>query len=166
MASLEYLDLCEKAQSNGEAKYQVYVFDIIESQKMDVITRKKANIKMIKLMIKIYFAIKRENSNILINDLDNSSKFGIQHEPFHYADTFGFTVYRNTISKEEIMALYQQYKKELNIDFDFHINNLYYETNDYTLGNELFFRGYAIDIAANLHKKEYSKLKKKVKSFS
>lgn len=105
MASLEYLDLCEKAQSNDKAKYQIYVFNIIEFQKMDIISRKKTNIKMMKHMIKLYFAIKRKKSNILINDLDKSSKFGIQHEPFHYADTLGFNVYRNTISKEKIMAL-------------------------------------------------------------
>ena len=85
------------------------------------------------------------------------------HEPFIFADTFGFTAYRDSISSEEVLFLYQKCKKELNIDFDFHIKDGYYETNKYEEGNKLFFRGYLIDILSNYHKDYYQKLIKKRK---
>ena len=75
-----------------------------------------------------------------------NKKFGLLFEPFLFADTFGFTVYTGSISEEEICDIFFKCKSELEIDFDFHINNLYYETNDYGMGGNFFFRGYAIDI--------------------
>ena len=158
MSSFEYLDLCIKAQKNIDAKYQVYVFDIVNSKDMNRIDRIIAHYKMVELMYKIYNRLKYEN-NVLV-DINSISGFGVNNEPFCFADTFGFTVYRDSIKDEDIIELYNKYKNELNIDFDFHINSLYYETNKYEEGGMLFFRGYAIDIAANLDKKEYSKIKK------
>jgi len=172
MSSYEYIDLCKKAQ-NSNSKYHVFTFDIIGSKKMSKECRIAASIKIEALMNKIYNEIRsieeKENRKILLKEdivpykerrLVNK-KFGLLFEPFLYADTFGFTVYTGSIDEEEVYNIYNKYKEELEITFSFHLNNIYYETNDYGLGGELFFRGYAIDICSTLHKEEYNKIKVK-----
>lgn len=79
-------------------------------------------------------------------------KKGFKQEPFIYGDVIGFTVYRDSISKEEVMHIFNQSKEELNIDFEFHLADGYYETNDYALGNIKYFREYCIELLCNLHK--------------
>ena len=59
-------------------------------------------------------------------------------------------------------GIYNRCKLEIGIDFDFHVNHLYYETNDYKEGCELFFRGYPIDMASTMHKDDVKiRLKKR-----
>ena len=121
---------------------------------------------MIKLMLKIFEQIKvikqETNKKILLQekeivtygDYSNMKRsFGLLMEPFIFGDTFGFTIYKNSLTKEEVLKIYEQYKKELNIDFEFHIKDGYYETNKWEEGNKLFFRGYCIDILSKYHKK-------------
>ena len=80
---------------------------------------------------------------------------------------FGFTIYRDSLDKEEIYYIYEYYKNILEIDFEIHIADGFYETNDYSLGNKLYFRGYCMDLLSTLHKKEtqkeLNKLKRKIK---
>ena len=40
------------------------------------------------------------------------------------------------------MKKQEKYKQELNIPFEFHLADGYYETNKWEEGSELFFRGY------------------------
>ena len=72
-------------------------------------------------------------------------------------------IYRDNLDEETIYHIYEYYKKILCIDFDFHIANGYYETNDYNLGNKLYFRGYCMDLLSTLHKKETQKQLRKLK---
>lgn len=172
MSTYEYIDLCEKAQNDGSL-YQVFTFDIIDSKKMSKEDRNIASYKIDALMFKMYDEIldieKREKRKILLKEgvvpyKDRhlvSKKFGLLYEPFIFADTFGFTVYNGSISEEEILEIFDKKKLEVGIDFSFHSHNLCYETNDYCLGNKLFFRGYAIDICSALNKPLYSKIKVK-----
>ena len=176
MSSYEYYDLFEKAQKSG--KYHMFIFDIKNSKQMDQTTRINAEILMEKLMIKIYNKIKdiefKTNNKILVINTEDivpyenrhkvDKKFGMLFEPFLFADTFGFTIYSNSLSSKEIINIYNQYKHELDINFDFHISNGYYETNKYEEGNTLFFRGYCIDILSNYHKPYYKKLRRKNKN--
>ena len=171
MSTIEYYDLFLKTEKNGI--YHMFVFDIVNSKKMDNKTRENAQIKMQELMNCIYNSIKEielnNNKKILLkneivpyNEKDKVKlKFGFLYEPFLFADTFGFTVYRETITKEEILFLYEKFKKILEIDFEFHIKDGYYETNKYEEGNKLLFRGYLIDILSNCHKNYFQKLIKK-----
>lgn len=164
MSTYEYYDLCKKAQNNINSKYHVFVFDTIGSKNMNREERCIAQYKMEKLMLRIYSELKNieqiENKKILLSEdvvcyeeRDKvKNKFGLLYEPFLFADTFGFTVYNGSISDEEVLEIYNRCKLEMGIDFDFHVNNLYYETNDYGEGCELFFRGYAIDMASTMHK--------------
>ena len=165
MSTYEYKDLFLKAQANG--KYNMFVFDIVNSKMMDTNTRLIADKKMKELMLKMYSAIKeieiKTNKKIIIDDdgivsyyshdYKNVYKgFGMLIEPFVYGDTFGFTIYRDSFDKNAIYNLYEFYKKELEIDFEFHAIDGYYETNKWEEGNLLFFRGYCIDMLSNYHK--------------
>lgn len=164
MSTYEYYDLCEKAQNNKNSKYHVFVFDIIGSKNMNREERCTAQYNMEKLMLRIYSEIKNmeeiEGRKILLREdvvpyeerYKVKSKFGLLYEPFLFADNFGFTVYSGSISDEEILGIYNKCKIELGIELDFHINDLYYETNDYKEGCALLFRGYAIDMASTMHK--------------
>ena len=151
----EYNDLAIKAQNTGI--YHIFVFDMMNSKEMDGNTRKENQIKTINLMNQIYNHIKnleiKRNSKILVT-FENRDGFGLKDEPFIFGDTFGFTIYRDTLSYEEVINIFNYYKNLSNINIDFHIEHGYYETNDYTEGNTLYFRGYAISLLSNLHKKE------------
>ena len=80
--------------------------------------------------------------------------FGFKQEPFLFGDTFGFTIYRDSLDTETIYHIYEKLKKELNIDFNFHLANGYYETNNYSEGGIKYFRGYCMDLLSTMHKKE------------
>lgn len=172
MSSNEYNDLFLKAQSIGI--YHVFTFDIVDSKKMTRVERLSAQKTMIKLMTLIYSHIKsieqEQNSKILVFEKDFSyyesneklTKFGMKIEPFVFGDTFGFTIYRNTLSIEDIKRIFYLYYSKLNIKFDFHIENGFYETNDYESGATKYFRGYCIDTLSNLHKSEYTNVKKRI----
>jgi len=170
MSTYEYIDLCEKAQ-NENSKYRVFTFDIVNSKKMSKEVRNMASCKMEILMHKIYTEIsnieEKENKKILLKEgvvpykerYSVDGNFGVLYEPFIFADIFCFTVYNGSISEDEIFEIYEKCKYELRIEFSFHANNLCYETNDYGLGGNLFFRGYAIDICSALNKPLYNKIK-------
>lgn len=168
MSSYEYYDMFKERQDKG--KYHMFVFDIVDSKKMDPQTRTNATYQMEKLMLKMYNTIKlieeKENKKILIIGIDNivhyedrqkrDKNFGLLYEPFLFADTFGITIHRDSLSKEEFLSIYQKHKEELNINFDFHIADGLYETNKWEEGSNLLFRGYCIDILSTYHK-DYTK---------
>lgn len=165
MSTSEYNDLFLKCQDTG--KYHIFIFDIIGSKKMDRNKRKQAQYKIIELVMMMYRTIEKieikENKKILVFE-ENFSKlgeyrindFGVKQEPFLFGDLIGFTVYRDAITNEEVIDIFEKSKKVLNIDFDFHIADGYYETNDWIEGSNKYFRGYCIDLLSNLHK-DYNK---------
>lgn len=178
MSTFEYNDLYLKCQDTG--LYHIYIFDIIGTENMPPSIRKEAQIKMIELMNKIYMAIEKieetTGKKILVFEEDfityksgqKSKGFGYKIEPFLFnGDVFGFTAYRDSIDNNLVYSIYEYYKKELNINFDFHTADGYYETNDYSLGNEKYFRGYCMDLLSSMHKedtiKELNRLKRKLK---
>lgn len=163
MSTLEYNDLYLLCQDTG--RYHMFVFDIVDSKKMDSETRYNAQIKMIKLMKSIYAVIQeiqeKTGKQILVFEdqfVDYDSKipscgFGMKVEPFLIGDIFGFTIYRDSLDKDIIMSIYEYFRISLDIDFDFHIADGYYETNDYGEGGTKYFRGYCMDLLSNFHKK-------------
>ena len=172
MSTYEYTDMFIKRQDKG--KYHMFAFDIVGSKKLDQNIRRTGQIQMEQLMIKIYNTIKQIEQHskikILVMNIDGivpyeerykvNKKFGMLFEPWLFGDTFGFTIYRNSLPKEIILSIYEKYKQELNIPFDFHIADAYYETNKWEEGTELFFRGYCIDILSNYHKESNKTLRK------
>ena len=162
MSYEEYIDLFVGSQETGI--YHMYTFDIVKSREMDVVLRQASQEKLVVLMEKMYQELENLeialNRKILVKE-DTINRFNNLPEPFLYGDAIGFTVYRDSISREIIIDLFEKICNELNIDFSFHISDGYYETNKYEEGGELFFRGYAFSIISNLHKNRIQKLIKK-----
>lgn len=74
-------------------------------------------------------------------------------DPFRIiGDMIGLTILRDTLKIEEMYALFDQTKEELNIPYDFHYANGFYETDDYGEGATKLFRGYAIQMLGTKHK--------------
>lgn len=177
MSTFEYNDLFLLCQDTG--KYHMFVFDIAGSKNMDFSKRRNAQKKMIRLMNTIYQRIEEIQKNsgrqILVFDDDFVTYesgmpykgMGFKQEPFLFGDCFGFTIYRDTLSKEDVLMIYECCKELVGIDFEFHLADGYYETNDYALGGQKYFRGYCMDILSTFHKKEtikdLEKMRKKLK---
>lgn len=169
MSTYEYNDLFMKCQKTG--KYHVFTFDIENYKKINDIA--SAQYKLIELNIMMYRMIQEEetkqNKKILVFENGFSefgeyrlSEFGYKQEPFIYGDLIGFTVYRDTITKEEVLSILKKAKSLLNINFEFHLADGYYETNDYSEGDKKYFRGYCIDLLSNLHKSYNKKVRKQL----
>ena len=174
MSTHEYNDLFLKCQDTGI--YHVFTFDIVGSKKM---TYKSANerldaqYKLFELAMMMYKIIQKkeikENKKILVFESEFTklgeprlNVFGYKQEPFMFGDLIGFTVYRDTITKDEVIKIFDKCKKALNIDFGFHLADGYYETNNYEEGKDKYFRGYCIDLLSNLHKPYNEEIRKKL----
>ena len=59
--------------------------------------------------------------------------------------------------------LFEETKKELNINYEFHKASGYYETDNWLEGNHKYYRGYAMQLLSSLHKEECKVLKKQLK---
>ena len=62
------------------------------------------------------------------------------------------------VGKSQII---EQISNELNIDFNFHTADAFYETNDYAHGKTKYFRGHCLQKLCDLHKTKSSKILKK-----
>ena len=170
MSSFEYNDLLLKCQDT--APYHLFTFDIVESKKMDKETRSKAQYKLRDLAILNYkmleYIEKIKNIKILVRPYEGLSTKNIgftktDKEPVVIGDLTYFTVYRDTIKREEVIEIFECCMSLLDIDFKFHYADGYYETHDWCEGNTKYFRGYLIDILSNLHKPYNKKIRKLLK---
>jgi len=171
MSTYEYNDLFLKCQETG--KYHAFCFDIIGSKKMDCKTRGEAQLKIIELIFMVYRKIEKkqleENKKILVFEEEFTklgeqrlNVFGYKQEPFIYGDLIGLTVYRNSITSAEVIDIFNTCKNVLGIDFEFHVADGYYETNDWIEGQDKYFRGYCIDLLSNLHKPYNNQFRKQL----
>ena len=167
MSTYEYNDLFFKCQNTG--LYHVFTFDLVNSKKLQ--NRNDIQLKMIKLILMVYKNIQEKekisNKKILVFEDDFTYygekkliQFGYKQEPFVYGDTIGFTVYRNSISKEEVMHIFNNLKELLGLNCEFHTCDGYYETNTYEEATEKYFRGYCIDFLSNFHKSNIENIKR------
>lgn len=171
MSTHEYNDLFLKCQNSG--RYHVFTFDIVGSKKMEHKIRYDAQYKIMELAMMIYKIIEqkelKENKKILVFE-DEFTKlgeyrlnvFGYKQEPFIFGDLIGLTVYRDSITTQEVIDIFNKCKKKLGIEFEFHIADGYYETNDWVEGKDKYFRGYCIDLLSNLHKPYNKEVRKKL----
>ena len=164
-----YIDLFLKCQENG--KYRIFTFDIKNSKQMNNKKRYIAQKQIMNLIDNMYNDLKKlelkQNKKILIDEEGythyskrNDGGFAFKFEPFILGDMVGLTIYNGSIDNDIVYEIFEKNKKELNIDFDLHINSGVYETDDYGLGIEKCFRGYCIQIVSNLHKQEYDNIRK------
>ena len=135
--------------------------------------RLDAQFKIIKLILMVYRILEKKEiekgKKILVFE-DEFTKlgeerlniFGYKEEPFLYGDLIGFTVYRDMVSKDEVINIFNSCKQKLEIDFNFHMADGYYETNNFDEANKKYFRGYCIDLLSNLHKSYNKEVRKKL----
>ena len=162
MSTREYHDLFLKCQGTG--KYQMFCFDRVNSRYEDTKIKQSIQDKMIELMNAIYLSLqeieKLKNEKILVfeegfvsfGSEEKAKGFGYKYEPFIFGDAFGFTIYGNSLDKNIVLKLFEYHKKRLKIDFEFHIMDGYYETNDYNQRHTKYFRSYCLDVIMNYHK--------------
>jgi len=172
MSYEEYNDMFLKCQDTG--KYHVFTFDIVGSKNMDDKTRYEAQLLLFELAGLIYLKLKsiesRTKKRILIyedsfcNMFDSNTKshsgFGIRSEPLIYGDMLAITIYRDSISKKEMIDLFNTCKKLIGLTCDFHYADGYYETNEWSEGKEKYYRGYCIQLLSELHKPSNKNIRK------
>lgn len=170
MSSIEYMDMFVKCQSNDNALYHVFTFDLVNSKGLTSEELCYAEYTLLHIIIELRNVLKKyekeTDTKVLVfengfsNFEDNKSpdEFGLKVEPFKLGDMVGFTIYRDSMSKYDILSLFESIKLKYNFNYPVHISNGYYETNNYYEGNTKLFRGYAIDILSNIHKDNYQRL--------
>lgn len=170
MSSFEYNDMLLKCQKT--APYHVFTFDIVESKKMDRETRNKAQKNLAKLATLNYkmleYIEKKRNIKILVRPFDEvKSEYKIGYtqtdkEPVIIGDLTYFTIYRDTLTRKEVIDIFECCMELLDIDFKFHNADAYYETHYWEEGKNKYFRGYCIQTLSELHKPYNKNLRKKL----
>jgi hypothetical protein len=165
---LHITKLYERAQETGN--YHLFTFDIVNSKNMP--NRAEAQTKLIKLSKLIYLDLKileKETGKKIIADeweeKYEAFSYGVrtyQQDPFILGDSLSFAIYRDSLTKEKVMDVFNIHKNNLDIDFDFHVKDGYYETNEWHEGLEKFCRSDAIKYFTTWHKFDYKTLEKKM----
>lgn len=146
MAWEEYNDLFYLAQDKG--KYHLFIFDIKNSKN----GYDPAKIQML-----------RDSILDRLNKLEVELGIKILHVPYEKArgyrdgrlgDLFSIVIYRGTIKREDIYKIFTDEKYKLNIIYEFHYDDCFYETDDWVLGNTLYYREYGIAFLENRSKKK------------
>ena len=170
MSYNEYNDMFLKCQDTG--KYHVFTFDIVGSKKMDYKTRYETQLLLFELAGLMYLKLrsieKRKQKSILMYDDRFRNMFdtrlpsinGITQEPLIFGDMFAITVYRDSITKKEMLDLFNSCKKLIGLACDFHYADGYYETNEWSEGKNKYYRGYCIQLLSELHKPYNKEIKK------
>ena len=170
MSTSEYNDLFLKCQSTG--MYHVFCFDIVGCKKMWA-EGNFYTIDLFRLITLVYNKLHlkeiNENKKILVfNDgyvflcEKRKNGFGFKEEPFIFGDLVGFTVYKDSITREEVIDIFNECKEIIGIDYEFHYADGYYETDNWLEGQDKYFRGYCIDLLSNLHKPYNERLRKEL----
>lgn len=161
MSYIEYEDMFIKCQKY--APYQLFVWDMKNSRNC---IDKDRNAKLKLLIDLVYLEIKniekKSNTKILHDPV--KERLDLEN-PFCLFDTIGFSINRDTMDNDEVDFLFNYIKDKLNINYEFHSSNGYYETDDYNLGNKLYFRGYCIANLANKHKEKEVHYEGSIRSF-
>lgn len=158
MSYFEYYDMFEKSQETG--KYHMFIFDIVGSRnyKKDLPSIYKTSKVLFSNIYSNLKEIELERSIKILHIIDKK-EYILDTEPFQFGDLFGFTILRDSILIDEVYDIYKKEKEKLNVYWDFHLKNGYYETDNYGLGNEKYFRGYCIQQLENLSKNDGKNLK-------
>lgn len=158
----EYKNLFDKAQANGN--YHMFIFDIKNSKSYGKELEMIEEISR-KLILNLYCKLEKlekENGKVILHRNKDFYNFfekqgaisnGSLCEPFQFGDMFGLTIVRNSIDKGEIYQIFEKEKEKLNIYWEFHMLDGYYETDDYGEGCRKYYRGYCMQQLEELSKK-------------
>ncbi len=132
----EYNDLFYLAQEKG--KYHLFIFDIKESR------NGYDNNKIQKLKSSIIKRIQDIESNLKINILHLPEEKVRGERKGILGDLFSIIIMKDTIEAKDIYRIFSEEKSILNIPYEFHYDDAYYETDDWILGNTMYYREYCI----------------------
>jgi hypothetical protein len=165
MAYYEYKDLFDKAQETG--KYHMFIFDIVHSRtygKRVMFIEFMSRLMIKRVYNKLQDLEKERHKQILhksedvIPIYDGRAEMFIFREPFQFGDLFGFTVLRDSISSDEVYGLVEdeikKYNDKFKVDWEFHMLDGYYETDDYGEGGTQYYRGYCLPQLEELSKNQ------------
>ena len=182
MSYNEYNDMVIPALDKG--KYKVFTFDVVGSKKINDYDRYVLQEKLILLSKLLYYKIKLleknyerkillssndkrfstlDSVNSEVDRLKQGNCIGMRIDPNIIGDVLYITIYRDSIKDEEVINIFNYYKELLDIKYDFHIVSLYYETNEWGEGLTQYYRGYAIQLASEIHKESNKDLFDKLK---
>ncbi len=163
----EYLDLFILAQKNTDAMYYVVSFDTVNSKLLSKDKREALKNNIFSIVKYVYEKLlqkeKELNRQVVIHDerfytpWSNEALVSLNHnylDPSIFGDNFAFTIFRDTVSKDEIVEWVNECKRKLNMEEEFHIADGYYETNNYGEGGSKLYRGYCLQILERFHKPE------------
>lgn len=142
----EYNDLFCLAQEKG--KYHLFIFDIKGSR------NGYDNKKILELRSSIFNRIKsiEEKLKVKILHLPVENKRGDRTGII--GDLFSIIIIRDTMESEQIYRIFKEEKSKLNIPYEFHYDDAFYETDDWILGNTMYYREYCISFLENRSKKK------------
>jgi hypothetical protein len=158
MSYEEYDDLFEKAQKNG--KHHIFVFDVIGSRHITANKNEPYYFFQINMEMLLYSVYKRlekleeKMNKIILHKSDKLIPFFEKREKANCADIlepfFGlsdiiwFTIIKDSIDSSLVYQIFEEEKERLNINYQFRYADGYYETDDYSEGNNLYYRGWCI----------------------
>ena len=169
MSSIEYTDMFLKVQELGDAPYHMFSFDIKDSQKMSSTKRMVAQYDLyllLDLFKKELQKLEKDlNRKILLeeSELNNTTEL-LKDNPFVFGDALVVTIYKDSLTINDMCMLFNRLKDELKIKYDFNIAEALYETNNYDEGNEKLYRGYCAQILMELHKDQYKGVARELRS--
>jgi len=132
----EYNNLFHTAQKLG--KYHLFIFDIKGS-------KKGYNSSSIHELRKSIFC--------RLKEIEISQNIEIVHTPIEkirgerngiLGDLFSLIIKRNSLESKELYKIFTEEKSRLNIIYKFHYDDAFYETDDWTLGCDKYYREYCI----------------------
>jgi hypothetical protein len=168
MSSIEYADMFLKVQESNNALYHMFSFDIKDSKKMPPTKRLLAQYDLFTLGDLIYEELlkleKRFNRKILLEKGELNNTVGLMKDnPFVFGDALVVTIYKDSLTRDQMYTLFNEFKDSMGIDYDFNISDALYETNDYGEGAHKLYRGYCAQLLMELHKDKYKDVKKKLR---
>jgi hypothetical protein len=132
----EYNNMFYTSQKSGE--YHLFIFDIRGSKKgynsLDILELRKSIFCRLK-KIELERNIKIIHTPIEEIRGDRSGILG---------DLFSIIIIRDTLQSEDVYQIFTEEKKRLNILYEFHYDDGFYETDDWILGLDMYYREYCI----------------------
>lgn len=166
MSYREYEELFQKCQKT--APYHMFIYDVkgsrqISSQKMrsDLILLTFSVLKEIKKREKeTRKTIWHCGNGLILPEIVEKEKEGISYYDIQYprkieradslepyigsGDLIAFTIKRDSMQAKEVNTIFDSEKEKLQIPYDFHRADGYYETDFYQEGDKQYFRGYCL----------------------
>lgn len=156
MSYKEYNDLYEKAKITG--KYHMFIIDVVKSRRLGKIKRREVQHKLVNAFTNIYNDLKELEEKLgrpilrIINlekyyPLNEEKIFNINpilKDPFYFGDLAGITIIRDSLPPKIVYNIINRNLEKVNFDVSVYMNDGYYDTDDYDLGDKKYYRGYCI----------------------